>query len=69
MKQSSDMRRILGGDSNIIQLIVITVLVFALTTWMNPDKFLRYYNFESISYIMPELGILSVAMMIAMLTG
>ena len=69
MKQSFDMRRILGGDNNIIQLIVITILVFALMTWMNPDKFLRYYNFESISYIMPELGILSVAMMIAMLTG
>ncbi|GLU26839.1 ABC transporter permease [Brucella sp. NBRC 12950] len=69
MKQSFDMRRILGGDNNIIQLVVITVLVFALMTWMNPDKFLRYYNFESISYIMPELGILSVAMMIAMLTG
>ncbi len=69
MKQSFDMRRILGGDNNIIQLVVITVLVFALMTWMNPDKFLRYYNFESISYIMPELGILSIAMMIAMLTG
>ncbi len=32
MKQSFDMRRILGGDNNIIQLIVITVLVFALMT-------------------------------------
>ncbi|MEJ5081353.1 MULTISPECIES: ABC transporter permease [unclassified Ochrobactrum] len=69
MKKSFDMRRILGADNNIIQLIVITIIVFALMTWMNPDKFLRYYNFESISYIMPELGILSIAMMIAMLTG
>ncbi|MBN9047179.1 MAG: ABC transporter permease [Rhizobiales bacterium] len=69
MKQSFDMRRFLGGDRNIVQLVVITVLVFALMTWMNPEKFLRYYNFEAMSYIMPELGILSVAMMIAMLTG
>lgn len=38
MKQSFDMRRILGGDNNIIQLIVITVLVFALMTWMNPTS-------------------------------
>ncbi len=38
-------------------------------TALSPDKFLRYYNFESITYIMPELGILSIAMMIAMLTG
>ncbi|AHK05110.1 MULTISPECIES: ABC transporter permease [Rhizobium/Agrobacterium group] len=69
MKNSFDMRRLLGNDNNILQLLVITVIVFALMTWMNPGKFLNYYNFESISYIMPELGILSIAMMIAMLTG
>ena len=69
MKNSFDMRRLFGNDNNIVQLLVITVIVFALMTWMNPGKFLNYYNFESISYIMPELGILSIAMMIAMLTG
>ncbi|RWR34900.1 ABC transporter permease [Sinirhodobacter populi] len=62
-------RRLLGSDAAIAQLVVITVLIFVAMTAMNPDKFLRYYNFESISYIMPELGILSIAMMIAMLTG
>ncbi|MFT0532385.1 ABC transporter permease [Castellaniella hirudinis] len=69
MKLSFDTRRLLGNDRNIAQLLVITVLVFVLMSWMNPDKFLSYYNFESISYIMPELGILSIAMMISMLTG
>jgi len=73
MKQDFNVRlnlhRILGADKHIIQLIVITLIIFMLMAWMNPGKFLRYYNFESISYIMPELGILSVAMMIAMLTG
>ncbi len=34
-----------------------------------PDKFLRPYNFESLTYLAPELGLLSIAMMIAMLTG
>ncbi|RWR06202.1 ABC transporter permease [Paenirhodobacter populi] len=62
-------RRLMGSDAAIAQLVVITVLIFVAMTAMNPDKFLRYYNFESISYIMPELGILSIAMMIAMLTG
>ncbi|MFT3688435.1 ABC transporter permease [Paenirhodobacter sp.] len=62
-------QRLLGRDAAVAQLIVITVLIFAVMTALNPDKFLRYYNFESISYIMPELGILSIAMMIAMLTG
>ncbi|MBX8800135.1 ABC transporter permease [Ochrobactrum sp. MR28] len=72
MKKDIDTRRFLSPacmDRNILQLVIITVLVFAAMSWLNPDKFLRYYNFESISYIMPELGILSIAMMIAMLTG
>ncbi len=69
MRQTFDMRSLLSKDNNIVQLIVITLVIFALMTWMSPDKFLRYYNFESISYIMAELGILSIAMMIAMLTG
>lgn len=69
MNNKLDMRRFLGQDRNILQLIIITAVVFVAMTWLNPDKFLRYYNFESISYIMPELGILSIAMMIAMLTG
>lgn len=69
MKQTVDVRRFLGGENNIIQLIVITIIVFVLMAGLNPEKFLRYYNFESISYIMPELGILAIAMMIAMLTG
>ncbi|QKV17919.1 ABC transporter permease [Oricola thermophila] len=62
-------RRLLGEDASIIQLAVTTLVIFALMSAMNPDKFLRYYNFESITYVMPELGILSIAMMVAMLTG
>lgn len=69
MKQSFDMRRLLGNDRNMVQLVIITLLVFVFMSWVNPSKFLSYYNFESISYIMPELGILSIAMMISMLTG
>ncbi|EKX56668.1 MULTISPECIES: ABC transporter permease [Cereibacter] len=61
--------RLLGRDAAVAQLIVITLLIFVAMTALNPDKFLRYYNFESLTYIAPELGILSIAMMIAMLTG
>lgn len=49
--------------------MVITALIFLAMTVLNSGKFLSYYNFESMSYLMPELGILCVAMMIAMLTG
>ena len=69
MKFSMDLRRLINQDNNIVQLIVMTILIFAIMTVLSPDKFLRYYNFESIAYIFPELGLLSIAMMIAMLTG
>lgn len=62
-----DFQKRLSRDNN-LQLIAITIIVFALMAWMNP-RFLNYYNFESISFSMPELGILSIAMMVAMLTG
>ena len=64
-----DMRKYANRNNNIIQLVVMTLLIFAAMSLLNPDKFLRYYNFESITYIFPELGLLSIAMMIAMLTG
>jgi simple sugar transport system permease protein len=61
--------RALGGDGNLAQLLVITVLIFGLMCVLVPEKFLRPYNFESLTYLAPELGLLSVAMMVAMLTG
>ena len=61
--------RALGGDGNLAQLLVITVLIFGLMSALVPEKFLRPYNFESLTYLAPELGLLSVAMMVAMLTG
>lgn len=69
MKFQTDFRSLLNRDNNIVQLLVMTVLIFVIMTALSPDKFLRYYNFESITYIFPELGLLSIAMMIAMLTG
>jgi simple sugar transport system permease protein len=69
MKPAMNFRRYVNQDDNIVQLLVITVLVFAAMAALSPDKFLRYYNFESISFTFPELGLLSIAIMIAMLTG
>nr|WP_319387758.1 ABC transporter permease [uncultured Cohaesibacter sp.] len=69
MKFSLDFRNMVNRDNNILQLIMMTVLIFIIMTALSPDKFLRYYNFESITYLFPELGLLSIAMMIAMLTG
>jgi simple sugar transport system permease protein len=56
-------------DTNLLQLLLLTVLIFAGMAAMNPDRFLRPYVFESITFIAPELGLLAIAMMVAMLTG
>ena len=47
----------------------ICIVVLVAMTAMRPNMFLSSYNFESMAFFMPELGILSIAMMIAMLTG
>lgn len=60
--------RLLRGGS-VAQLALICLLVFVAMTILAPGKFLTAYNFESMAFFMPELGILSVAMMLAMLTG
>ena len=58
-----------GTDNGILRLIFITCCIFVIMSLLKPDKFLRIYNFESITYIFPELALLSIAMMVAMLTG
>ncbi|MEO1951548.1 MAG: ABC transporter permease, partial [Thioclava sp.] len=52
-----------------VMLAVSCVLVLIAMTALRPSMFLSSYNFESMAFFMPELGILSIAMMIAMLTG
>jgi simple sugar transport system permease protein len=69
MKIPFDARRFVGRHDNILQLVVISIGIFALMALLSPDKFLRYYNFESITFVFPELGLLAIAMMVTMLTG
>jgi simple sugar transport system permease protein len=66
---SFDARRFLDRDDNIGQLLVMVVLIVLVMSSLSPDKFLRYYNFESLTYLFPELGVLSIAMLVAMMTG
>lgn len=54
-------------DTN-LQLAVVCVLIFVVMALLNP-RFLTPYNFQSMGFFAPELGILAIAMMIAMLTG
>lgn len=56
MKAQMNIRSLINRDNNIVQLLVMTVLIFAVMTALSPDKFLRYYNFKSITYIFPSWG-------------
>lgn len=58
-----------GGDKNLKRLFVVMGVVFILMVALNPSSFLTMRNFTSMSFQMPEFGILAIAMMIAMLSG
>lgn len=66
-------RAAMGGPrrhGNLLTLAALLVLVFAVMAWWVPSgRFLRLANFEGLSYVAPELGLLAVATMAAMLTG
>jgi len=56
-------------DGNFLRLITITIVVFILMSVLNPGKFLTLRNLESMSFQFPELGLLCLGMMLAMLSG
>jgi simple sugar transport system permease protein len=68
MQPGFDFRRFVRRDASMLQLLGLTAAIFLLMALLN-EKFLRAYNFESITYVAPELGLLAIAMMLAMLTG
>lgn len=55
-------------DSDILRMVIVTIVIFAAMALMNP-KFLRVSSFVSMGYQLPELGFYSLAMMMVMLTG
>ncbi len=48
---------------------LIMAAVFILMWLLNPRQFLTLGNFQSMAFQLPELGLLSMAMMVTMLTG
>jgi simple sugar transport system permease protein len=55
--------------SDLYILALITVVIVLLMSVLNPRQFLTIANLESMAFQLPELGLLSMAMMITMLTG
>ena len=51
------------------RMVVALLLAVALFTVLNPRVFLRPINLQNIAVAAPEIGIISIAMMLVMLTG
>lgn len=58
---------VLGG--NITRLLIAVVLIFAVMGIARPDAFLTVRNLQSMAFQASEIGILAIAMMVAMLSG
>ena len=55
--------------SKTLTLFIIMISVFVVISIFLPGKFLTIRNFQSMSSQIPEFGLLSIAVMLAMLTG
>ncbi len=71
-KVDSRVRELIGrlqGHRSVVRLVIILAIAFALFTVLKPNIFLNPTNLENIMISAPEIGVISIAMMIAMLTG
>ena len=58
-----------SGERALTRLVVLAVAVFVLFSVLSPDIFFSTINFQTIAFSVPEVGLLSLAVMVAMLTG
>ncbi|HCG60345.1 MAG TPA: ABC transporter permease [Lachnospiraceae bacterium] len=56
-------------DAQMVRLFVIMVAAFVIMAAANGDKFLSLSNFQSMARTFPEVGILAIAVSLAMLLG
>ena len=57
------------GHGSTVRMLVILVASFAFFTALQPAIFLNPVNLQNIAVASPEIGVISIAMMLAMLTG
>lgn len=56
-------------DGNLVRLFIAAALIFVVMSLLRPNVFPTVENFRSMGSQFPEIGILAIAIMIAMLTG
>jgi ribose/xylose/arabinose/galactoside ABC-type transport system permease subunit len=63
------MRRLLNNNRDLIALIAVLCGVAAVMFLLSPERFFAPNNLRSMAFQLPEIGILTLAMMVAMLHG
>jgi len=66
---SRDLTRRLLGDRKLTQLVVVALVVFLAFSILVPDLFLTPRNFVSMAFQIPEIALLALGVMLAMLTA
>ncbi|MCF8550108.1 MAG: ABC transporter permease [Pontimonas sp.] len=66
---SRDLTRRLLSDRKLTQLVIVALFVFALFSALAPDLFLTPRNFVSMAFQVPEIALLALGVMLAMLTA
>lgn len=66
---SRDLTRRLLGDRKLTQLVVVALIVFLTFSILVPDLFLTPRNFVSMAFQIPEIALLALGVMLAMLTA
>lgn len=60
---------LINRDDNLKRLLYITIFIFVIMSILAPQTFLTFRNFSSMAFQFPEFGLLSIAIMLAMLSG
>jgi simple sugar transport system permease protein len=56
-------------QSSEFALVLILIGIFILMSVLSPDKFLSVNNFKTMTFQLPEFGLMALAMMVVVLTG
>jgi simple sugar transport system permease protein len=65
-------RRVVGmlqGQRSLARLLALALAVLVVFSVLSPEIFFSVINFQTIAFTVPEIGLLSLAVMVAMLTG
>lgn len=57
------------ANNNIVRLLIAVILIFTVMSLMRPDTFLTIRNMQSMAFQASEIGLLAIAIMVAMLSG